>query len=248
VSDEGEVDARQALDSRGEPLIAGVSRDLSELARRMEAQPSTEALMQRIVMAAVLEINGASGAVITLLEHGRLFSPAHSDERARRVSLAQEHTGQGPCLDTSREHVTVRCDDLRAETRWAAWAARATALGVLSVMSFQLFVTGDAMGALEVYADQPCAFDDDAENTGLLLAAHAAIAISASRKVTNLRTALTSRDVIGQAKGILMERYKIDAVHAFDLLVRSSQTTHQKLNLIAEQLATTGELPAAPTT
>jgi transcriptional regulator with GAF, ATPase, and Fis domain len=244
MSEENIVEQRQALDSRGAPLAAGVSRNLSELARQMQAQPSTQAVMDRIVAAAVLEIEQASGAVITLLERGERHSPAYSDNRARLVGLAQQHTSEGPCVQTSREQVTVRCDDLRTEARWPRWAAEAIAHGVLSVMSFQLFAGTDSMGALEVYSDSPNAFDEEAENTGLLLAAHAAMALSASRKISNLNVALATRDLIGQAKGILMERYKIDAVHAFDLLVSASQMTHLKLKDIAEQLATTGELPA----
>jgi GAF domain-containing protein len=238
---------RQALDSRGGRLTAGVARDLSELARTMDAQPSTDELMDHIVAAAAVEIDGAAGAVITLLERGHVHSPAHSDDRARRIGLAQQQTGQGPCVDTSREHVTLRSDDLQAETRWPKWTAAAMAEGVRSVLSFQLFAAHDAMGALEVYADEPNAFDDDAENIGLLLASHAAIAMAASRKIANLHLALAHRDVIGQAKGILMERYKVDAISAFDLLIRASQMTHQKLSTIAEELATTGALPGAAT-
>jgi transcriptional regulator with GAF, ATPase, and Fis domain len=209
----------------------------------MEAEAGSAELMSRIVHAAVAEIDGAAGAAITLFDRGRLTSPAHSDERARRLGLAQQHTGQGPCLDTSRKHVTLRSDDLRLETRWPRWAAAAVADGVLSVLSLQLFVAHDAMGALEVYGEDANAFDDEAENTGLLLASHAAVAMSATRKIANLHTALASRDVIGQAKGILMERHKVDAAQAFDLLIRASQTTQRKLNVIAEHLATTGELP-----
>ena len=230
-------------DSRGERLTPGVARDLSELAREMDAASDPQELMSRIVAAAAEEIDGAAGAVITLLERGRLSSRAHTDERALRLGLAQQQTGEGPCIESSRGPVTLRSDDLRLETRWPRWVAVAREEGILSVLSFQLFVAHEAMGALEVYSERPNAFDEQAENAGLLLASHAAIAMSASRKVANLHTALASRDVIGQAKGILMERYRIDAVHAFDLLVRASQRTHRKLNVIAEQLATTGELP-----
>lgn len=142
--------------------------------------------------------------------------------------------------------MTLRADDLRTDGRWPQWAAVAVDEGVLSVLSFQLFVQGDRMGALEVYADGPDVFDADAENIGLLRAAHAAIAMSDTRMVENLHRALMSRDVIGQAKGILMERFKIDSVQAFDLLIKASQTTHFKLHEIAEAFALTGEMPTTP--
>jgi hypothetical protein len=142
--------------------------------------------------------------------------------------------------------VTLRSDDLRTDDRWPKWAAVAVENGVLSVLSFQLFVERDSMGALDVYGAEPGAFDRDAENTGLLLASHAAVAMAGMRKVENLRIAVDSRDVIGQGKGILMERYKIPAGEAFDLLVLVSQRTHRKLRDVAEALTTTGELPLPP--
>src|SRR5690348_16099581 len=174
MRDDDATQARQARDSGGAPLSEGVARDLSELARELEAETTTDAVMHRVVAAAVREIDGASGAAVKY--------------------------------------------------------------GVLSALSFQLFVESHSMGALDVYADRPGAFDAEAENTGLLLACHAAIALAGGRKVDNLHLALQSRDTIGQAKGILMERYKIDAVQAFDLLIAASQATHRRLNSIAEQL------------
>lgn len=75
-----------------------------------------------------------------------------------------------------------------------------------------------------------------------MLMSHAAIAVAASRTVANLRTAIDSRDVIGQAKGIFMERYKLSSGQAFDLLVQSSQNTNTKLRDVADQRAATGEL------
>jgi GAF domain-containing protein len=116
-------------------------------------------------------------------------------------------------------------------------------MGFLSLLSFQLLVGHDSIGALNIYSDRAGGFDSRDEETGLLLASQAAIAIRASREVTGLRIAMDTRDVIGQAKGILMERYKIDRRRAFDLLVRTSGDTNRKLRDIAEHLATTGELP-----
>ncbi len=235
-------DTRQARDSRDGSIDAGVARDLSEMARDLEAEPDTAAVMRRIVRAAVDEVHGCVGSAITLLQRGVVSSPAHSDEIAGRVDLAQQHTGEGPCVDTSRQEVTLRSDDLRDDARWPRWAAVAVENGVLSVLSFQLFVEGDTMGALDVYGDRPHAFDREAENTGLLLASHAAIALAGSRKINNLRIAADSRDVIGQAKGILMERHKISAGQAFDRLVDVSQRSHRKLREVAQELAETGEL------
>lgn len=220
-----------------------MARELSELARELEAEPDFTAVMHRIVMAAVTELDGATAAAITLVRHGQVSSPVHSSDLAERTGTIQSETGEGPCVDSSREEVTIRVDDLRESSRWPAFAARAVELGVLSLLSFQLFVGEDSMGALDVYSDRADGFGAQDEDTGLLLASHAAIAMSTRLEISGLRVAMNSRDLIGQAKGILMERYKIDGGRAFDVLVRTSQHTNQKLRDVAEHLATTGELP-----
>jgi GAF domain-containing protein len=137
----------------------------------------------------------------------------------------------------------VRVDDLRTDPRWPRFGQRAVAHGVASMMSFQLYARDDNLGALNLYALEPHAFDDEAAHVGALLATHAAVALASTQTEANLRTALLSRDMIGQAKGILMERFKIDQSAAFELLVAVSQHTHRKLRDIAEDLTSTGELP-----
>lgn len=95
---------RQAMDSAGEPLLAGLGRQLSELARDLQADEGTEAVTERIVTAAVREIEVASCAAITMVDRqGRIVAMSDSDERAGRLSLAQQRIRQGPCLDTARK-------------------------------------------------------------------------------------------------------------------------------------------------
>jgi ANTAR domain len=115
-------------------------------------------------------------------------------------------------------------------------ARRIPELGVASTMSFQLFVAGDDLGTLNLLARRPGAFTDESERVGMLFASHAAGAVAQAQKVTHLNTALASRDVIGQAKGILTERYKITATQAFALLVRVSMDTNRGVHEVAEYL------------
>ena len=136
------------------------------------------------------------------------------------------------------------CNDLAADQRWPAFGAIAAAHGVNSMISFKLFDADGTVGALNLYSSKPYAFGAEAEETGALLAAHAAVVLAASRKQANLAVALESRDVIGQAKGILMERYKLDDRAAFATLIAISQHTQRKLRDIADELRRTGEVPA----
>ena len=110
------------------------------------------------------------------------------------------------------------------------------------MLSFQLFVQDDTFGALNIYSAEAGAFGHGSESTGMLLASHAALAMTAARTQAGLLTAVDTRDLIGQAKGILIERYKIAGVEAFGLLVASSQAVNRKLRDVAEHLVATGEL------
>ena len=233
---------RQAVGSTGRGAEPGIARQLSELARELQADITTEALLKHIVGAAVTEVSGAQYAAITLLAGKEFSTPAVSGELAGRIDRAQYETGEGPCLDAARQHRTVLSDDLRAEARWPRFAPRAVGLGVLSVLSFQLFVGDDSFGALNLYAPNAAAFGPDSESNGILLASHAALAMTAARTEAGLLTAMDSREMIGQAKGILMERYKVTGVEAFGLLIASSQAMNRKLRDIAEHLVATGEL------
>lgn len=235
-------DVRRAHGTSGQAPEPGLARDLSELAREMQAEPSLETLLQRIVEAAVAEIGPAEHAGISEIIGKQVHTRAGTGPLVRTIDNLQYRLEEGPCLSSLREEVTVRTDDLRDESRWPRFVVAAADAGVLAMLSVQLFVEGDNLGALNLYASRPHAFGDDDESTAMLLAAHAAIAMKGSQVETGLRIALATRDVIGQAKGILMERYKISATVAFDLLVTASQHAHRKLHEIAEELATTGEL------
>ena len=221
-----------------------VSQRLADLAREMQRQPDAAAVMEIIVSAVAATIPGVEHASINLV-HGRrrVVSAAADGQVARRFDDLQQETRQGPCLDAMYEHVTVRVEDLAADGRWPELARRASAeLGVASMLCFQLFVDEDDLGALNLLARRPGAFTDESERVGLLFASHAAIAVADAQHLTHITTALGSRDIIGQAKGILMERYKITGDTAFALLAKTSQDTNSKLNEVAEYLTRTGTL------
>lgn len=238
-----EPDVRQARGTAGQAPEPGLARDLSELARELQAEPSMRALLQHIVEAAVDEIDPAEHAGISEIDGKRVHTRAATAPLVRRIDDLQYRVEDGPCLTSLRTEHTVRTDDLLHEIRWPLFAAAAAQHGVRSMLSVQLFVEDDNLGALNLYATAPNAFDRHHESTAMMLAAHAAIAMKGSKVQTQLRTALQTRDVIGQAKGILMERFKINHGEAFDLLVAASQHTHRKLTDIADELSRTGDLP-----
>ena len=216
---------------------------LAQLARQFAAEADVTAVWRRVVDASVREIDGADHAGITITDRKSVSTPVASDDLVHEIDKHQYATDEAPCLHAALDHEpVVRVDDLRSDTRWPEFSSKVTELGVLSMLSFQLYTDRETIGALNLYAEKAGAFTDESVRTGMLLATHAALAAAAKATAGNLRVALASRDVIGQAKGILMERYKISADQAFDLLIAASQRTQRKLHEVAADLASTGEL------
>lgn len=217
---------------------------LAHLARDLDSEIEPARMLQRIVEAAVCDVDGADHAGIMLLQHGALTTPAATDDRVRLIDEEQYDAREGPCLQAAIDRTEiVRVDDLASDSRWPTFAERAVGHGVASMLSFQLYARDNNLGALNLYANKPAAFDDESAHIGALLATHAALALAATRTEANLRNALQTRDMIGQAKGILMERFKIDQGPAFELLVAISQHSHRKLRGIAGDLTSTGPIP-----
>jgi GAF domain-containing protein len=237
-------------DGSGAPgAVGNLGEIMGQVARSLhEKHHDVEATLQAITSAAVGAIPGAEHCTVTYVTGRHRVEPRGSaGELPRRLGELQDRIQEGPCLDAVWEARSVRIQDMRTESRWPLFAAEAVRLGVLSAVSFRLFVTGDRLGALDVYACTPHAFGEESQDVGLVFAAHAAIALSSAQDQQELLKAVTSRDLIGQAKGILMERYKLTADQAFNALARVSQQTNRKLVDIARELTETGALPALPT-
>ena len=247
-------DHRPSTGGRGQPSTSDtgtadaelLAEGLSALARDLDQQDDPDAMLAAIVAAAVAMIPGVEeGSISVVLARRQVSSQAPTGELPVQVDAIQEETQQGPCLDAAYQHQTVRVDNLATEDRWPLFAQRASATGAASMLSLQLYVEGDDLGALNLYARTPDAFTDESEQVGLLFAAHAAIAYAGVRKETQLAQALVSRDLIGQAKGILMERYTISGERAFLLMTRVSQNSNRKLHDVADELVRHGTIPGA---
>jgi GAF domain-containing protein len=222
----------------------GLARALSRLARDLQHESGAQAVMDRIVATAAAMVPGAQEATISLV-HGRrrVVTAAATSPRARRLDECQQATGQGPCMDAMYEQQTLRVDDLAGEhERWPDLARGAGQADIRSLLCFQLFVHGSHLGGLNLMSAEPGAFSDASEEIGLLFASHAAVAVADAHQIEDLFRALATRDVIGQAKGVLMERFKINASQAFALLAKASQDTNRRVHEVAEELTRTGSL------
>jgi GAF domain-containing protein len=159
-----------------------------------------------------------------------------TDPIVTKLDELQSELGDGPCLTALRDRHTVQIDDMSTDTRWPQFARQATELGVYSLLSFQLFVRSKNLGALNLYGDEAGVFAEDSIEIGTILAQHAAVAMVGADAETQFQTALASRDVIGQAKGILMHRDNLTGLQAFGVLASASKETNVKLADVARWL------------
>jgi GAF domain-containing protein len=218
------------------PLPPGIAETLGQVARCLEAEPTVESALEAVVAVAQANIPGVENAGISLVERGAIRTVAPSDEIVASIDKLQYKRYEGPCVNAITDCHTYRTGDLAKETRWPRFGREAATMGVLSMLSFRLFTADDTLGALYLYSAKRDAFDREAQHIGELFAVHAAIALANSRQESNLLAALDSRDVIGMAKGILMERHGVEADRAFSLLVGASQKSQLKLHEVARWL------------
>jgi GAF domain-containing protein len=216
---------------------------LDRLARALHVpggalQPTLDA----IVHTAVGTVSPADHAGLLVLVKGRVEPTAVTGEPPRVLDEFQQRRRTGPCVDAAAEQVVIRIEDCASEPRWPQFAELACSLGTASMLCVPLSVDRTRLGTLSLYASRPGAFDEIHLRIAELYATHAALALADANRTEQLSAALHNRDTIGQAKGILMERHRLTAEAAFDLLSAASQASNRKLIVIASHLVDTGEL------
>lgn len=222
------------------PRNYDLARRMAELARAAAAPRSVNEVLSDVTSTATELIPGTDTSGILLVgKGGRFESVAGTSELPGRLDELQMTFNEGPCVEAALDELIVRTDDFRSEERWPKYSAAAVEIGVLSGLSFKLYTADRTAGALNLFAFKPNAFDANDETTGVVLAAHAAAAILASRQGEQLESALSTRDRIGQAKGIIMERFGVDDVQAFEMLRRLSQDGNTRLIDIAQRVIDT---------
>lgn len=198
-----------------------------------------------ILTAATAAISGADQAGLNLYAGGRFEPQATVGQAPPQLDALQKRTNSGPCIDASRDQVSLHVEDFTNDQRWPGFAAAAVKLRICSMLCVPLWVDDRRLGSLSLYAHSTAAFDHSAKRMADLYAAHGAIALLEAQRADQLQRAVASRDVIGQAKGILMERHRITADQAFTLLHGASQRLNLKVSVIAESVAATGDFPIA---
>ncbi len=201
-----------------------------------------EATLAQIVVSAVETVPGVVAGSISMTHNGVVETRHSTTHEIGELDRAQGELYEGPCitaLTDPAEDGVVMARDLAGDdaTRWPKFAPQAVAYGFRSLMSTQLCAAPNIRAALNLYSRAPDAFDEDARRIAGLFGIQAGVLLYGSDRATHLKHAIDSRDVIGQAKGVLMTRFAIDDDHAFQMLVSSSQETNIKLVDVSRWLA-----------
>jgi transcriptional regulator with GAF, ATPase, and Fis domain len=240
----------QGADNMAERAAHDLVRTLDEAARGLieRGEEGVEHTLELIVWGAITTVPHAEQAGVSLVERGgTVESHAPSSEVVRDLDRLQSELQEGPCLDSIwNEQRTLVSDMASASERWPSWAPAAAERGIEALISFQLFANSGSAGALNIYSGTAKAFDEDTAEIGALFASQAALVLHGAQRMAGLNVALLSRDVIGQAKGILMERFDVGQDAAFAMLVTSSQHTNKKLVDVATWLTEEKQKHRAP--
>ena len=220
-------DSRQGVAAQLAALVADLRRD----------SQGVDTELRKLIDSAGRNVPGAEYVGITLARQQAVHTVATTHRYPAVLDEIQHHQQEGPCLAAAWEHRVVRINDLTIDDRWPRYRREVLdQTPIRSVLAFELFTNNDAMGALNFYSENTHAFSEESIEVGLIFATNIALAWAMLRRFEEFRSALATRDLIGQAKGMIMERYHVDAIQAFELLKHFSHKSNTKLVEMAQRV------------
>jgi GAF domain-containing protein len=217
----------------------------SRMALELHDEPTAERTIERIAEFAMAATDCDDAGI--MLVHGRnqIETAAATSSRVAESHNLQIVHDQGPCLDAIEGEAIYLSPEIADDSRWPLWGPAVAELGLHSVLSIRLATRTRRYGSLNLYAERPDAFDEDDVAVGTIFVSHASVALAAAHNEQGLQIAIDARKLIGQAQGILMERFDLDANRAFEFLRRQSQHHNVKLRNVAEWVVANRTMPAA---
>jgi len=223
--------------------VTGVADAVLRMSGVLLTRESVNTVVQLVTTLAAATLPGTAGAGVSLVNQAGKRTTAASDPLVEQADIQQYQLDEGPCLSATRERAVIRIDDLHSERRWPRWRDAVADLELRSVLSAPMIAGDEAIGAIKVYSREIAAYDDRCEHLLTLFAQQAAILLANMRSLQDaqqlsaeLKEALTSRDVIGQAKGVLIAQGAAGEEAAFSMLVSASQRSNVKLHEVARQI------------
>lgn len=220
------------------------SHRLAEAARAMADSRDDTDTLQRVAEMTVDLIESCDVAGVCVLRSGRHDSCAHTHSYVQAMDDLQRELGEGPSVSGLSAMDVVAVEDLGSDAPWPRWGEQVVdQTGLRSYLGFRLFTDVDSIGTLNLYSYETGSFDYQDRLDGMVVAAHAAVAINAAVRQDQMHTALTSRQLIGEATGMLRAKFELTSEQAFGVLKRISSQQNLKLFAVAQHVVETGTLP-----
>lgn len=216
--------------------------EFAEMALQLHRGESVDETVELITQAALKAV-GAAAASVAFFGKGGAETAAATDPALRAFDAVAFELGEGPALEARGGRNEILVDDTHSEKRWPTWAERMAQAGIRSVLCVGMSAPERDIGVLTLYDSRPQVFELDDAAVAADLARHAAVALAAARRAENLGIAIDARKLVGQAQGILMERFGLTADQAFSVLLRYSQDKNIKLRDVAAKLIADRSLP-----
>lgn len=210
----------------------------SEMALELHAEPTAERTIERIAEYAMIATTCDDAGIMLVHARNRIETAAATSGRVAESHNLQIVHDEGPCLDALTGSGSYLVADTMTETRWPLWSAEVAQLGIRSALSVRLETRTRRYGSLNLYAAEPNAFDVDDIAVAQIFVRHASVALASAHNEQGLQVAIDARKLIGQAQGLLMQRYSIDGDRAFEVLRRQSQEDNVKLREVADRVVT----------
>lgn len=223
------------------------NQQLADAARAIAGENNTEDTLERVVQTALELVGSADLAGLSVFASDGVHTPAATHEDHGRIDQLQYQLAEGPCLDALRETDVIRIGNVATDSRWTRWGpAIGEEYDIRSALAFHLFTDGQQLAAMTLYARKPDSFDHEDVVDGLAVAAQAAVTLAATTNHDQMNQAMRNRQVIGEAIGMLRERFNLSSGRAFEVLKRLSSHHNAKVALIAQHVVDTGDLPEPP--
>jgi GAF domain-containing protein len=228
-------------------VLEVTASEFADLAIRLHEEPTVVETIDYVVQYALKAVDCTYAGV--MLVHGgkqeelQVETAAATDPLVEELDQIQIQCGEGPGMEVLSDRMTIRVVDTQLDRRWEAWAREVASHGVRSVLVARMSTGSGDVGTLNLFNTEPDAFDADDEAVASILARHAAVALASARRAENLWLAIDARKLVGQAQGILMERFDLSADQAFAVLLRYSQNKNLKLRDVAQLLVSRRSLP-----
>ncbi len=214
----------------------------AEMAMDLLEQPDIEETLNSIAEYAQQTMD-CDHVGIHVIRGKAIETAAATDPVIEHADKLQTKFGEGPCLQAVWSHDTFVVHDTATDERWPIFGPMAAELGLHSMLSVRLYTAEETHGALNLYSTSVRDFSDDDVALAHVFGQHASVALATAKREHGLLQAIDARHLIGQAQGILMERFGLSADQSFAVLRRYSQDNNVKLRTVAQHIIQTRQLP-----